>query len=135
GQLMRILVHSAVRRRDTDLRERVDGLFTCLACSYLAMGMQGFHDLLADREHRVQRAHGLLENHADLVAANSPPFARGHGQQLATIEFDAAHQATGTLRQKTQYGQARDGLAAAALAYEPDALAGVESEADIARGL
>ena len=36
-----------------------------------AMGAQRFDDLKAHREHRVERGHRLLEDHADVAAANA----------------------------------------------------------------
>jgi hypothetical protein len=39
------------------------------------VGADGFRDLRADGQNRVQRGHGLLKNHGDLPAAHALPIA------------------------------------------------------------
>ena len=45
--------------------------------------MQRFGDLLADRHHRVERRHRLLEDHRDLVAAHVAHLLLGELEQIA----------------------------------------------------
>jgi hypothetical protein len=42
--------------------------------------------LPADREHRVQRRHRILEDHADLQARNRAQFAGAQPQEVGTAE-------------------------------------------------
>jgi hypothetical protein len=51
---------------------------------------QRLADLIADAEHRVQRGHRLLEDHADLVAADGAHLAVRHLQQVLALEADLA---------------------------------------------
>ena len=46
-------------------------------------------DLVADREHRVQRRHRLLEDHRDLVAADLRQLALLERDEIAVLEQDA----------------------------------------------
>src|ERR1700759_4606883 len=99
------------------------------------MGAQGLGDLLADREHRIERAHRLLEDHADAPAADPAHLARADLQEIAAVEQDLAGHAALGPRQEAQDGEAGDGLAAARFADDAQPLAGPELEADVTRRL
>ena len=82
-------------------------------------------------EHRIERAHRLLEDHADPPSPNGPHCGFGQLQQIAPLEPDLPGRAERSHRQQAENGEASDGLAAAALADYPDALARRYGEADV----
>jgi hypothetical protein len=56
-----------------------------LACAVRA---QRFDNLEANRIHRVERRHGLLEDHGNLVTANFAQLAFRDSSKLATEQLD-----------------------------------------------
>ena len=54
------------------------------------MQLQHFLELIADREHRVQRCHRLLENHRDVRAAQIAQLPHRQLQQVAAAVDDFA---------------------------------------------
>src|SRR6266704_2957772 len=58
------------------LRKSIDGLaFAFGGMELRMMSPNGFFDLRADAQDRIQRSHGLLKNHGDLAAADAAPVA------------------------------------------------------------
>ena len=53
-----------------------------------AMAHQGFGNLVADREARIERGHRLLEDHGQAVAAQILHLPLGEAGQLASFEQD-----------------------------------------------
>ena len=51
------------------------------------VGADRFGDLRADAHDRVQRGHGLLEDHGDVAAAAAAHFALGQGEQIGRDVF------------------------------------------------
>ena len=92
--------------------------------------------LVADREHRIQAGHRLLEDHADLASPDlaEPPLARADqllsSQPHARTGKDTARR----LGNQTQDGERRDGLSAARLADERKRLAFTHLERDAIHG-
>ncbi len=84
GELVRIVGHAPRCRGDADFLQHLDGACVDRALRQAFMRADGFHDLLADGEHRVQRGHRLLEHHGDAWAAHSLHSCIGEfGQGLA----------------------------------------------------
>ena len=52
----------------------------------LRVVFQRFVDLPADGENRVERSHGLLEDHADFVATNVSHLRFAQGQEILILE-------------------------------------------------
>ena len=94
-----------------------------------AMQAQRLGDLRADRQHRIERRHRLLEDHGDAVAAD-----RGH-RALVEAARDRGPRSgwrrasPGPVLQEAHDGQCGDALAAAALAHQRHRLVGVDGEA------
>jgi hypothetical protein len=88
------------------------------------------HDLIADRVHRVEAGHRLLEDHGDLAAAKVQHLSFCHGQQVTALEEDraAVDPARGPGYQ-LKHGHGRHGLAAAGLTDQSQGLAGVDGQA------
>src|ERR1051326_2871624 len=93
---------------------------------------RGLGDLVAHREHRVERRHRLLEDHRDLVAADRAQLARSEREQIASRELDEApgSNVPRGLGDEPQHRQGRDGLAAPRLPHDAERLARVEVERD-----
>ena len=61
-----------------------------LALAHLQMDDQRLHDLLSDRQDRIERGHRLLEDHRDVAAAHLAHLLVGEIEQVAALEQDAA---------------------------------------------
>jgi hypothetical protein len=78
------------------------------------MESQNLDDLILDAHGRVEAGHGLLENHANAVAANLLHLFLVEGDQINSFEQNAAAiDAGGRRRQETHDRLSGDALAAA----------------------
>ncbi len=127
---------------DLHLGQGGDGAFARLGLAHLrAVQAQGLDDLVADGEHRVQRGHGLLEDHGDAAAANGTPPFLGQGQHVhpfvaavgvAVVEQDLAARMLGDVtRQQLDHRQGAHRLAAARFAHQAEGLAAVDAETHV----
>jgi hypothetical protein len=91
---------------------------------------EDLHDLLADGEHRIERSHGLLEDHGDAVAPDLAHAVRGRTQQVLPQEADVAADGGLGRGEQPEDGQGGDGLAAARFPHQAQGFAGAEVEAD-----
>src|SRR5262249_54022155 len=90
---------------------------------------QGFGDLPADGEHRVERGHRLLEDHRDLLAADPAHLFLARPKQVHAVEDDlSADNAPGRIGHEPQDRQTGHALTAAALTHEAERLALIERE-------
>ena len=71
-------------------------------------------DLPAYGKYRVERAHRVLEDHADATAAHLTPAALVEPEEVAALEVDFARR-VGVSRQEAKNRKRRERLAAAAL--------------------
>ncbi len=100
-----------------------------------AVKLEGFGDLVANGENRVQRRARLLEYVGDLVPANRPEFARRFFQDVLAIEQDlAGFVDRGRLGEQAREGEAGHALAAAALADDGKGLALLQREGNAFHG-
>ena len=114
-----------------------------LALAHLQVDEQRLHDLLPDRQDRVERGHRLLEDHRDVAAAHLAHVVVGEIEQVSAGEQDAAGgDAAGFLGQKPHDGERGHRLAAAGFADDrhrfarPDGVRNAVDRAhDAARGL
>src|SRR5512142_1645520 len=101
------------------------------------MERERFHDLLADGEHRVERRHGLLKNHANPAAANRAHLlaVRRKFQKVSTAEPDlAARNASGRCGDELQHCELTYRLTATAFADQADDLTLVHIVGDAVDG-
>ena len=125
GELVREHLGDALGVRDADHLDRLDGALADLGLGLALAVMQGddLVDLVADAEDRVERRHGLLEDHRDHVAAQVlHVVAVDLGDVVglvAEVQADLAGDdlALRTL-QKLHERERRDRLAAAGLAHD-----------------
>ena len=81
-ELVRIGIPACRRVRHADFLEQGQAAFASRPAAQAGMGGQRLANLLADGEHRVERAHRFLKHHADTRAA---AFAHGRFRQAQQI--------------------------------------------------
>jgi len=113
---MGIFFHALLRIGNADQDEHFDGAFLGGLPVEVLMQAQRFADLTADVEHRVEARHRLLENHADVVAADVAHLAIGEFEQFGSLEADRSGDLAGRFRDQAEDRIRGDRLAAAALA-------------------
>jgi hypothetical protein len=92
----------------------------------MAMLAQDFRHLLPHGEHRVERGHGFLKDHADAVAPDGAHVFRSQGQQIFPGKMDLTLNFGGVGGQEAHDRQRGDGLAAARLAHQAQGLPGLD---------
>ena len=75
-QLVRIGSQPLLRMRHAHELQRLDNPRPCLAGRQRAMQQQGLRNLVVDRLRRIERRHRILEDDADVVAANDAHLSR-----------------------------------------------------------
>ena len=129
AHLVGIVAHPPLGRGDADGPEEVPHALPQRAAPELLVEERGLRHLPEDGEERVQRRHGVLEDHGDPPAADPPQLALALAGQVLALEDDAAAHDAGGPRQEPDDREARRRLAAPRLADEPQRLALVEREA------
>jgi hypothetical protein len=81
-----ILLQAPLAVGDADELKQFERARFGLRGRHLQMDEQRLHDLLADREDRVERGHRLLEDHRDVAAADLAHLLGGELEQVATFE-------------------------------------------------
>ena len=124
---MRIFVRALLR--DADQLQNFARTVHRLLGGDLLMQSDDFGDLIADGVHRVKAGHRILEDHGDLVAADTVHAVfRGGDEILAVKEDLAAGIAASRLLDQLHDGQCHGGLARAGFADQADGLAGIDFE-------
>ena len=131
GQLVGVHLIHAVAVGNAYGFQHLDGalLDVLLALALALVQGNDLVDLGADAEHRVQAGHRLLEDHRNIVAAQTLHlFGGGLGNVIrlavAEVQTDGTlHDLTLRALQQLHQRQAGDGLAAAGLADDADGLA------------
>ena len=99
------------------------------------MLLERLGDLPSDRQHRVERGHRLLENHADVTAAHLADLFLGEPQQVAPGKDDLAFgDAPRRIRDQAQERKRAGGLARAAFPDDRDRLAAFDGVGDARDG-
>ena len=84
-----------------------------------SVSAEGLGDLVADAHNRVQRGHGLLEDHGACAAAEAADAGFGEGVKPPAGKGDGSGDAGGG-RKQAQEGERGGRLAGAGLAYEAE---------------
>jgi len=93
-------------------------------------------DLHADGEHRVQRAHRVLQDHGDLAAPDVLHLVLALREEIVAVEQHlAAEDARRGPGYQPDQGKARHALARARLAHEAERLALADAERHAVHGL
>ena len=85
-ELVWIVGEAALCVRDADHRQRLDGLPAGVGPCNLLVPPQRLGQLFADREHRVEAGHRVLENHRDVLSSRRLNLGIAAAEQLAIIE-------------------------------------------------
>jgi len=101
----------------------------------LEMSPHRFGDLVADSKDRIEGAHRLLKDHADMAAADTHHFGLARSNQIGAAEHDLPAELGGARRHQPQHRQRCHGLAAAAFPDDTDNLAGLHRKGDIVENL
>ena len=130
-QLMRVAAHPGaalgIRTDSSSATARSVRIAPCRR----AVDEQRFGDLIADREHRIQRRHRLLKDERDLGPAHGAHVALREGQQVAALETDAASCNAARRLHQPQDRHRGDRFAAAGFADQPQRLSGPHLEAHV----
>src|SRR2546427_1623149 len=129
AHLMGIFAHPPLGRRDPDGAEEVLHALPQRAAPQLLVEEGGLRHLPEDGEERVQRRHGVLEDHGDPPATDPPQFTLALARQIFALEDDPPSHGPSSPRQEPDDREARRRLAASRLADEPQGLAFVKREA------
>ena len=128
GEVMRILLEPALAVGDADEPQELERALARLRLAHLEMDEQRLHDLLSDRQDRIERGHRLLEDHGDVASAHRAHLVVGEIEQVAPLEQDAARgNAGGVLGQQPHDGERGNRLAAAGFADDGHDLAAVDA--------
>jgi hypothetical protein len=120
--------------RDADQLEQLAHLGAGGLAAGGAVHLHRLHDLAADRLHRVERVHGALEHHRDVLpAVRADGFLAPRQDVLPVQEHAAGHAGAG--RQQPHQRQDGGRLAAAGLAHQAHPLARTKLEADPLNGV
>ena len=77
-------------------------------------------DLAPDREDRIERGHGLLEDHRETRAAQRPHLALGQGQQVPSLEQHPSSHDPARRRHQPHQAERGHALAAPGFSDEPE---------------
>ena len=125
GKLMRVGIPASGRVRHAHFGEQGEAAFAHLLAAQFQMRGQRLADLLANRKHRVERAHRLLKHHADPRAAAFAHRGFGQTQQiLAAQTHDAVEHTRGRARRQPHERQRGHRLAAAGFTQQRQRFAG-----------
>jgi hypothetical protein len=106
-----------LRIGNADAPQHVRGALALLALR-TGLAVLDVGHLAADRQHRVQRRHRVLEDHRDAPAAQTPHLLFVELQQVLPVEQDLAAGDLGIAGQQPHDGGDQRGLAAAGLAHD-----------------
>ena len=89
---MRIFAGAAIGRGNPDQRQHLDRTRARRGGAEALMQHDRLCKLAADRQKRVEAGHRLLEDHADLIAAQTPHRRFVERDEIVAAEQDAARQ-------------------------------------------
>ena len=103
------------------------------ASSVIHPPVDGQHllQLIAQAHGRVERLHGVLIDHSDLVAAQAAQFFASDAHQFLALKFDVAPLDIAVGAQKVENGPGDGALAATRLADDAVRFAAVDLKGDI----
>ena len=129
-ELVRIVVGAALRSRDADLAEQLDGPPRGGRPRHALVRADLLRDLPADPVDGRQRRHRVLEDHPDLVPAHGLHLPVREGHQVAALPHHAALDDRVRVTDQAHDGHHRHALARAGLADDSEHLAGRDREVD-----
>ena len=130
GELEGELLHPVGRVGDAHLFQIAHGGVVGLFFAHVPVENELFRHLTADGEQGIEGGHGLLKDHAHLLAPHRVPLPGGHGGQLLPVELNAAGDHPAVARQQVHDGQGGDALAAAGFAHHAERLVLLDVKGD-----
>ncbi len=116
--------------------EHINNLVESLLPLETLVKLDNLRHLVTDRVDRVQRGHGLLENHGDLIAPDAPHPGFCELEQVFLLEqYFAAGYPAGRGRYEPHDGGSRDALSAAGFSHEAQGLSRRDLEAHVVHRL
>ena len=135
GELVRVFARPLCRLGDFDELQHLDGFLVGGGLREILVQPQRFGDLVADRQHRVERGHRLLKDHRNVVAADIAHFVFVELQQVFPLQRDrAADDLSWRIGDQPHDRQRRHRLAAAGFADYCQGLAAPQRERDVIYG-
>ncbi len=135
GKLVRIFVCPLSGIRNADQVEHVHGPGPSGALAKTLVEHDGFVNLVAAGENRVEACHRLLENHRDVVASYTLECGFVQTQQIPSVEPDLPRDNfTRRFGYQTHQGQRRNALAASGLSHQSQCFPLFEGEGDPIHG-
>ncbi len=110
GKLVRIHVHPLARLGDLHRIQHAHRLFERLGLAHPLVQHQHFHQLILDLHVGIQRGHGVLEDHGDLLGADLVELVFRQIQDLVTLKLGRPRY-DAVLGQQPHDGKCRLGLA------------------------
>ena len=136
GELVRILVHALLGLRDAHEVEQLSGAFERLLLGVAAVQTKALPHLTTDLVNRVERGHGVLEDHRNVIAADVLHLLLRHIEEVATaIGHGTALNLTGRHGDEAHDGHGGHGLARAGFAHHAERLAAIERVAHAVNGM
>ena len=137
GKLVRIFVDPLFRKRNPHVGEERKRLLPPLARVHGPVVLEILLDLEAYRVHGIERRHGVLENHGDIGAPQSPHFFSVSGEGVdsyvvvASVVDNFARFDSRQLRQQLRYRCRRHAFPAARLAHHAEGLPLPDGEGNV----
>ena len=132
GELMRICKKALLCRRNSNHLHHPHCLFFLLLPAHFLL--EGFHNLLSDRLHRIQRCHRLLENHADVSTADFPKLRFRHFPKILSVKQNLSPGYLSGILQNLEQRSAGHTLSAAALSDQTEGLLLPDGKGDLING-
>ena len=99
------------------------------------MAFEHLEEMLAHRFDRVERGHGVLEDHGNLRAAHAAALLGAHSEHVLACELELVGRDLGVLGQKAHDRLHGDALARARLTHNGEELAVADREVHTSHGL
>ena len=127
-QFMRIIAEAGRRVGDSDHCEHFDGAIARRLPVHSESQQENLAHLLADREHRIERRHGVLEDHGDVRAPELAQLVVGRVEDLGALVADRSGLGRRGAGEEPHDGPGQHGLPGAGLAHDAQRLALLELE-------
>ena len=130
AELVGVGIDGALRRADAHAAQQGDGADAGGGGGEAAMGGHRLDELAGDAQDRVQRRHGVLEDHGDFAAADGTDAVFVQRREVLAAEADGAADNTGGIVEQADDRFRADTFARTGLTDDAQGFAGVQVEAD-----
>jgi hypothetical protein len=135
-ELVWVLVVATLGKRHADEVQELDRPLTSRVVAHVVVRENRLGELVADREHGIERRHRVLEDHRRVTASDRAQLLLRHLQEVATFEEGFPRDdAPRRLRDQAEHRHHGDALARARLPDDPEGLAGEEVVGDTGNGV